>query len=234
MAGQRKVNGTLALVGGREWTDGCADLDRALLETSGGADVVVIPAAAAYEQPADVAQRAVDWFAELGASARPVMVLTRRDADNDANVKAVKGASFVYLSDGSPLHLRSVLKGSQLWDVIVGAYRAGAVLAASGTSAAVVCDPMVDPRGGAYTVGLGVVRGVAVFPFHGTAADHMRDRSVDLLPREVVLAGIDERTALVRNGDGTWRAIGEGGVALYRRDADTETVRNDTVASLTV
>lgn len=232
--GQRKANGTLALVGGGEWTDGCAALDTTLLERSAGADVVVLPSAAAYEQPGAVAERAVDWFATLGANATPVMVLTRRDADNDANVKAVKGASFVYLSDGSPLHLRSVLKGSQLWDVIVAAYRSGAVLAASGTSAAVVCDPMVDPRGGAYTVGLGVVRGVAVFPFHGSTAEHMRDRSVDLLPRETVLAGIDERTALVREGDGSWRVVGEGSVTLYRRDAERETVRDDAVPSLTV
>jgi len=33
------------------------------------------------------------------------------------------------------------------------------VLAASGAGATLVCDPMVDPRGGAYTVGLGLVSG---------------------------------------------------------------------------
>src|SRR6185437_10605149 len=120
----------------------------------------------------------VAWFEKLGATVRPVMVLNRRDADNDANVKAVKGASFIYLPDGSPLHLRSAFKGSQLWDVIVAAYRSGAVLAASGAGATVVCDPMVDPRGGAYTVGLGIVPGVAVFPDHAGAADHRRERSL--------------------------------------------------------
>jgi cyanophycinase len=212
----KKAAGTLALVGGGEWADGCGDLDAALLEASGGTAVVVIPTAAAFEQPA--------WFEKLGATVRPVMVLNRRDADNDANVKAVKGASFIYLSDGSPLHLRSAFKGSQLWDVIVAAYRSGGVLAASGAGATVVCDPMVDPRGGAYTVGLGLVSGLAVFPYHGTAADHLRDRSLDLLPKDAVLAGLDEHTALVRDPSGDWRALGPGRVTLYRADRASETV----------
>src|SRR4029077_16443082 len=101
-------------------------------------------------------------------------------------------------ADGSPLHLRSVLKGSALYGALVHAYERGAVVAASGAGATLLCDPMVDPRGGAYTVGLGLVQGLAVFPYHGTAADHLRERSIDLLPTGAVLVGIDEHTALVR------------------------------------
>jgi cyanophycinase len=231
---QKKATGTLALVGGGEWSDGCDSLDASLLGASNGSDVVVLPTAAAFEQPADTVERAISWFEKLGATVRPVMVLNRRDADNDANVKAVKGASFVYIADGSPLHLRSALKGSQLWDVITAAYRAGAVLAASGAGATVVCDPMVDPRGGAYTVGLGLVRGLAVFPYHGTAADHLRDRSLDLLPRDAVLAGLDEHTALIRDADGQWRAEGTGNVTLYRKNEPNEAVHDDAVPSLTL
>jgi cyanophycinase len=83
---------------------------------------------------------------------------------------------------------------------------------------------MVDPRGGAYTVGLGLVSGLAVFPYHGTAADHLRDRSLDLLPKDAVLAGLDEHTALVRDPSGDWRALGPGRVTLYRADRASETV----------
>jgi cyanophycinase len=231
---QKKATGTLALVGGGEWSDGCDGLDESLLEVSGGTEVVVVPTAAAFEGATAVAERAIAWFEKLGATVRPVMVVNRRDADNDANVKAVKGASFVYLSDGSPLHLRSAIKGSQLWDVIVNAYRSGGVLAASGAGATVVCDPMVDPRGGAYTVGLGLVRGLAVFPYHGTAADHLRDRSTELQPRDAVLAGIDEHTALVRGPNGVWRAQGPGNVTLYRKNEPNETLHDCAVASLTL
>jgi cyanophycinase len=211
----KKSRGTLALLGGGEWQDGCRPIDEYLLEASGASEIVVLPTASAFERPERAVDRAVTWFEGLGATVRPVMVLNRRDAQDDANVKALKGASFVYLSDGSPLHLRSVLKESSLLAVLVAGYLNGGVLAASGAGATVLGDPMVDPRGGAYTVGLGVVSNLAIFPYHGSAAEHLRQRSIELLAEHAILAGVDEHTALVRPADGPWRAIGAGAVTLY-------------------
>jgi cyanophycinase len=220
-----KQAGTLALVGGGEWTAPCRALDARLLERAGGSEVVVVPTAAAFEHPERVVERATAWFEELGGTAVGLMVLNRRDAEKDANVSAVSNARFIYITDGSPLHLRSVLKGSALWDGVVRAYEHGAVLAASGAGATVLCDPMVDPRGGAYTVGLGLVQGLAVFPYHGTAADHIRERSIDLLSANAVLVGVDEHTALVRDGTNAWEVVGAGRVTVYRKGAKPKTVK---------
>jgi cyanophycinase len=212
--------GTLALVGGGEWGDGCRVFDEELLATAGGEVVVVLPSAAAFEHPERVVERATTYFESLHAKVRPLDVFRRADAEDPGVVDLVRKARFVYLSDGSPLHLRSVLKGSTLWDAILGAYHAGGVLAASGAGATLVCDPMVDPRGGAYTVGLGVVTNLAIFPYHGTAADHLRERSIDLLPAHAKLVGIDDETALIREPAGAWRTAGRGTVTVYSgRDA---------------
>ncbi len=213
--------GTLALIGGGEWRDGTRDLDARLLEASGGTEVVVLPTAAAFEHPARVVEHATKHFGGLGASTRELPVLHRREAESPEICEAVRDARFVYFSDGSPMHLRSVLKGSHLFDALLAAYRSGAVVAASGAGATVLCDPMVDPRGGAYTVGLGIIAGVAVFPYHGTAADHLRERSIDLLPSNAVLAGIDEETALLREPGGNWSVAGAGAVTLYTSSSDT-------------
>lgn len=213
----RRNSGTLALVGGGEWRDGCRGFDAELLVSSGGTDVVVIPAAAAYEHPDRVVDRAAKYFADLGATVTPLMVLHRTEAEDPAIADVARAARCIYLADGSPMHLRSVLKDSKLVEAIVDAYRGGAVLVASGAGATVLCDPMVDPRGGAYTVGLGVIENLAVFPYHGTAADHLRARSIDLLPSNAVLAGIDEETALIRSPDGGWRVDGAGQVTVYGR-----------------
>ena len=130
-------------------------------------------------------------------------------------MEVVAAAKFVYLADGSPMHLRSVLKGSPLYEAMLDAFRGGAVIAASGAAATVLCDPMVDPRGGAYTVGLGFVGNLAVFPYHGTAADHLLARSVELKPAEAVLVGIDAETALVREPGPAWSVAGAGVVTVY-------------------
>jgi cyanophycinase len=224
-----KGAGTVALVGGDEWTEPCTTFDKRLLELAGTDEVLVLPAAAAFEHPERAVARATEYFDGLGARVTGLPVVNRRDAEADANVSTVRVAKFIYIADGSPLHLRSVLKGSAFYEAMVYAYGRGAVIAASGAGATVLGDPMVDPRGGAYTVGLGLVAGLAIFPYHGRAADHLRERSVDLLAREGVLVGVDEQTALVRTGSGPWEVMGAGGVTVYRKGAKPTTAKKGPV-----
>ena len=228
-----RTGGILALIGGGEWTDGCADFDRELIESVDASEVVVLPSAAAFEHPERVVERATSYFEGIGTRVRSLMVLRRADAEDPKVAEAVRKARVVYIADGSPLHLRSVLKGSALWDAILAEFHAGGVLAASGAGATLVCDPMVDPRGGAYTVGLGVVPNLAVFPYHGTAADHLRERSIDLLPKTAKLVGIDESTALVRDPAGSWRTAGAGSVTVYSGDEKKEYAAGSAVGELT-
>jgi cyanophycinase len=208
------MSGPLALVGGMEWRDGCT-FDRELLEASGGDEVLVLPTAAAYEHP----QRAVDtasaWFSTIGGRVRGLMVLARPDAEDPANVEAVRSARFLYLGGGSPLHLRSVLKDSALWSALVEAWSGGAVLAGSSAGAMVLCDPMVDPRGGAFTLGLGLVNGLTVIPHANTWSHEKARRTFELAPSDCAVVGIDEQTAVIRSPEGTWRAAGAGHVAVW-------------------
>ena len=206
--------GTLALVGGAEWRAGC-DFDKDLLEQSGGREVLVLPTAAAYEHPDRIVESAERWFAELGATVRPLRVLTRPDAVDEANTAPIRDASFIYLSKGSPMHLRSVLKDSPVWEALVAAWQGGAVLAGSGSGGMVLCDPMVDPRGGAITLGLGLIAPMAVIPHHDTWSEEKERRTLHIAPKGIPVVGIDERTALIRAPDGSWRAAGAGEVAVF-------------------
>ena len=232
MSPAARRGGTLVLLGGGEWRGGCRDLDADLLAAAGASEVVVIPAAAAYEHPERVGERAAAYFGGLGASVRTLPVLHRRDAEDPALAEVVRKARFIHLADGSPLHLRSVLKGSALFEAVLAAFHGGGVLVASGAGATLVGDPMVDPRGGAYTVGLAVVPNLAVFPYHGTAADHMRERSIDLLPPTAKLVGIDEDTALVRDRSGSWRVAGAGAVTVYEGRTQQRYAAGDAVPTL--
>ncbi len=206
--------GTLALVGGAEWRDGC-DFDRDLLELSGTDEVVVLPTAAAYEHPERTIEWASRWFGDLGARVRSVPVLTRADAVDATHVDPLAEARFVYLAGGSPMHLRSVLKDSPVWDALLAAWQGGAVLAGSSAGAMVLCDPMVDPRGGALTLGLGLVEQLAVIPHHDTWSEDKAKRTLRIAPKGLPVAGIDERTALLRGPDGAWSAAGTGQVVVY-------------------
>ncbi len=206
--------GTLVLVGGAEWTDGCR-FDEELWDAHGRPEVLVLPTAAAYEHPQRAVDNAAAWFAGFGAKVRGLMVLSRGDADDDHAARTVRQARFVYLSGGSPLHLRSVLKDSKVWDALVAGWRKGAVLAGSSAGAMVLCDPMVDPRGGALTLGLGLLNHLAVVPHTDQWSPEKAHRTVKLATGHLRIAAIDERTALIRESDGAWRAAGAGTVTIY-------------------
>jgi cyanophycinase len=206
--------GPLALVGGAEWREGCT-FDRALLAQSGSEEVLVLPTAAAYEHPERAVETAREWFAGLGAKTRGLMVLARPDAEDEANVAAIRDARFIYLSGGSPLHLRSVLKDSAAWDALCQAWQGGAVLAGSSAGAMALCDPMVDPRGGAFTLGLGLLAQVAIIPHHDTWSPEKAKRTIILAAKGVPVVAIDERTALIRDAGGAWSVDGVGSVVVF-------------------
>ena len=207
------MSGPLALVGGGEWSAGC-DFDAELLAASGGTEVVVLPTAAAFENPARYVDRASAWFGSLGATVRGVDVLQRAAAQDEANAAVVRDARFVYLVGDSPMHLRSVLKDTPVWEALVAAWDGGAVIAGSGNAGSALLDPMFDPRGGAFTVGLGLVRNLALLPdAEDDVAEHHR-RTLELADPGLVLATVQRCTALVRR-DGTWHTTGAGRVRVF-------------------
>lgn len=210
--------GVLALVGGREWDETAFDAD--LLAASGTGEVTVLPTAAAFERPAAAVANATRWFQSLGARVREVRVLNRRDAMEEEHAAAVRSSRFVYLGGGSPLHLRSVLKDSPVWDALVATWGDGAVVAGSSAGAMVLTDPMVDPRGGAFTVGLGLVSQVALVPHFDQWSHDKVHRTIQLAPAGVAVLGVPERTAAIRDPGGAWRAVGAGEVRVFLAGKD--------------
>ena len=210
--------GMLALVGGGEWQEGCT-FDAEFLEAAGTEEVLVLPTAAAYEHPERLVVQAGAWFEPLGGRVEGLMVLTRSDAENDGAAAIMRRARLIYLAGSSPMHVRSVLKHSSVWEALVAAWYDGAVVVGSSGAAMALTDPMVDARGGGLTIGLGLVQGVAVVPHFGDPDEdgqgEKMHRSVLLAPADVPVVGIPERTALVRDPSGSWRSAGDRPVAVY-------------------
>ena len=86
------------------------------------------------------------------------------------------------------------------------------MVAASGPAAMALCDPMTDPRGGAFTLGLGLARPMAVVPgAEGWSHDRLhRTLGLGLAFPVVTLA---TGAAVLRSAAG-WAAIGEAVVHL--------------------
>ncbi len=199
------MTGTIALLGGGPF-EANDELDRRLLAEVGATEVVVMPTADAFENPRDLVTAAEAWGERIGVAVRPLEVYTRGDA-LDLDVPAAIGdATAVYLVGDSPIHLRSVLTDTELWAAIAAVVGRGGLVAAVAGSAAALCNPMTDPRGGAFTIGLGLIDGLAVATETETWTEERLQRTRDLA--DVPVAEVPTGAALLRRG-GTWEIVGD-------------------------
>jgi cyanophycinase len=196
--------GTIALAGGGPFSAN-DELDRRLVASAGADRVVVLPTADAFEEPGKLVAAATEWGERLGVVVEAAMVLQRHDADDEGVADVVRAARAVWLVGDSSMHLRSVLKDTPVYAAIEAVLAAGGVVAAVGASAAALCDPMLDQRGGAFTLGLGLVRGVAVIPEAEEWSEERRSRTLSLA--DTALVELPTGSALLR-GEGGWELVG--------------------------
>ena len=205
MAGDR--SGTVALFGGSPFL-GNDDIDRLLLKGCNG-PVGVLPTADAFEEPQLLISSAEQWGERLGVEVVPVMALTRGQSSDPSFVALVDTLEMVWLVGDSPIHLRTSLKDTPLWASIHAVLDRGGLVAAVGASAAAMCDPMTDPRGGAFTFGLGLVEGFAVLTESETWATEQLQRAQHL-SAEVPLVELPTGSAIVLDRSrGEWQRFGD-------------------------
>jgi len=198
------MSGTIALQGGGPFASH-DDLDRRLLQAAGAERVVVLPTAGAFEHPERLVASAMNWGERLGVEVEALMVLRRGEAMEQGAANIVRAARAVYFVGDQPLHLKSVLKDTPLFDALRDVLRNGGVVAANAGSAAAMCDPMVDPRGGAFTLGLGLIAGLALVTEAEKMSPERLHRTRALANTAVAVLHTDD--ALVRTADG-WELVG--------------------------
>lgn len=215
----------IGLVGSGEFTPAMADIDRQILATMGPSpNVVILPTAAAGEDPQDWALRGVEHFWKLGARSVGLMVLERAHAEDPGNVKIIERADLLYISGGKTARLLEALEGSPLWGGFLQARANGAWLVGSSAGAMALGDWALVHREedghGTPTLwmpGLGMLQGFAVVPHYD------RWDEAERLAAEVAGAcrvfGIDEDTALLLQ-DGECRVAGAGTVRVVDRDEE--------------
>ena len=193
-------------------------MDLEILAAAGAARprVLIVPTAAAKQNPSKAAANGVAYFEGLGAEADALMVLDCEGADDDGLVSRIGWADVIYLTGGDPAHLLDVLRGSRLLDAVKESAAGGAVLAGSSAGAMVLGGWM---RYDGVRPALGLLDGLAVLPHHERSRPEVvaAELAEAAYPGGVVL-GVNAGAACLGDADG-WRVAGEGSVVLYSRGA---------------
>jgi cyanophycinase len=211
--------GPLALVGGDELKPGNEPHDEILVRAAGGGPAFVL-ATAARERPEVAVSNAVGWFGRLGLAVTELPARRRTDVTSASNAERARSGRFFYLVGGDPGRVPKILAGTPVWDAIATAWRGGAALAGSSAGAmalgnwTLVRARMPGDERRRYLPALGLVPRVAVIPHFDTFGQRWVASVLAAAERpDVVLPGIDERSAAVWHG-GSWHAHGDGGVTV--------------------
>jgi cyanophycinase len=207
------MSGLIALVGGNEFRSNCEPMDRALLaRLVSNPKVVIVPAAAARENPGLAVENGVRYFHRLGVRAEGVMIIDAETARQTVLLARLKNADLVYFTGGDPVYLLETMRDSPAWKAVKEARKEGRMLAGSSAGAMISGGQMWAPGHG-WRQGLGLIPQIAVIPHHASLASRWNAAQMRAsLIERVTLVGIDEATALVGP---PWQVIGAGEVAIY-------------------
>ncbi len=208
--------GLIALVGGYEFRTNCLEMDRAILGRLGTRpQILVLPTAAAFESPRQAAYNGTQHLKRLGARAEALYVLKREDANSDDFAASIDKVQGVYLAGGDPVHLLETLRGSKVWQAIVGLYEHGGLVAGSSAGAMVLGGQMWAPGEG-WRTGLGLAPKVTVVPHHATVAHRWNaPQMAQTVATGTTVVGVDEATALLLPDQ---LVLGEGAVTVYTHE----------------
>jgi cyanophycinase len=214
------MTGPVALVGGDELKPGNEPHDRLLAGAAGDGPAFVLATAAARQRPDLAVENARRWFRRLGLAVRKLPVLRRTDARSKEVAALAATGRFFYLVGGDPGLVVSVLRDSPVWEAIVAAWKEGAALAGSSAGAMALGEwTLIRDRWPNHTVrryveALNLVPRTTVLPHYNSFGHRWLPSAQAAAPaKDVILLGIDERTAAVWDGR-TWSAMGAGTVTV--------------------
>jgi len=182
-----------------------------LVTLASGADVVIVPTAAAFTGITEAAIELSTVFDDIDVKVEALMIAERASCAEPYFAQRIGQADLVVLGDGSALHAMSVWRGTPVGDAIRDTHQ----LIAVGSCASVLGEVMIDPRGGAPTTGLGYREGLAIGV---QASDDQLARTRALLGDEVTLAVLGPRGVV--HFDGTKWSKASDDVIVTR--AETE------------
>ncbi len=201
------MNRSLFVVGSREGLRAVFG-DHALAARGPDVDVVILPTAAAFTGAAEASVAVAQVCSEFDVRVESLMVTDRASAGEAYFSARIVEADLVVLCDGSALHARAVWRNTPVGDAIGSASN----LVAIGSVASVLGDVMIDPRGGAPTIGMGLCRGVALCV---PSSDDQLARTRSLVAKDTSLVVVGPRGVL-HYAKEAWRVIDGDDVVVTR------------------
>ncbi|HBL11728.1 MAG TPA: cyanophycinase [Cyanobacteria bacterium UBA11162] len=225
-------HGQLVIIGGAEDKEGDCTILREFVRRAGGVNARIAVMTVATSLPREVGDDYTRVFERLGVEdVRIVDTVTREDASSSSALEAIEKATGVFFTGGDQARITSILKDTELDELIHKRFAEGLVIGGTSAGAAVMPDVMIvegdsetNPRMEIVDMGPGMafLPGV-VIDQHFLQRGRLGRLISALAQQPAVLGfGIDENTAIVVNGH-QFEVIGEGVVTVIDESEITHT-----------
>lgn len=244
------MSGLLALHGGGEFQTGDEPFLRALLEQADEArhgnaadrtpshaplSVAIVPTASARGRPDLAAGHGIAAIERVASGSgravrvRSIAIVDDASASDPDLAAELIEADLIHFPGGDPDLIPTLFRGTAAEAGLRAAHERGAVIAGASAGAMALASLTWTPSG--LVRGLGFLPGVIVAP-HADAATWVGylERFAPLVPADVGVLGLGERTGIIGAPTGPWRVVGEGEVRwlpMGVRDPDLTVVRRD-------
>lgn len=218
------AKGNLIIIGGAEDKEGDKEiLSYVAQQVKGEKDLLVI-ATVATEYPKLAAEKYERIFSELGVkNIKALEVSTRKDCNDDDNIKMIQEASLIFFTGGDQLRITSILGGTPIYNEMNTMIKKGCYFVGTSAGASVMSDTMIvggedeeSPRKCTLKMapGLGFLQSV-IIDQHFAQRGRIGRLLAGIAQNPGVLGiGIDEDTAIVVDNEGLLQVIGSGAVYI--------------------
>lgn len=250
---RRVTQGPVMPIGGGEEREHHDDKEvlRRFVELAGGkaAKIVVIPTAS--EIPEEIAPEYIEVFNALGARSVAVLeVKAREDANGNASLELLEGASGIFITGGAQSRLVSLLAGTLTMECIRTRNADGVVVAGTSAGASILASHlMVGGTGLAgksgsaaarkgmveLAAGFGLLQDIIVDQHFSERGRMGRLLSIYAANPGLLSVGLDEDTAVVIDREGMLEVMGSGMVTIVNgRNASSDYYEREIGEVLTV
>jgi cyanophycinase len=222
------AKGHLVIIGGGKRPDYIMDK---VVQLAGGTKVKIVIIPVASSVPEETGEFVKAQFERVGAKSVEILIFSRETADEDSNLRKLKGAKGIFFSGGDQVKLTQSLSGTKLLDSIRKIYAKGGVVSGTSAGASAMSKVMVignelgneEPEtvysaikeGTAKTgEGFGFIDWAIVDQHFVVRKRENRLLSLVLENPNLVGVGIDEATAIIVKPDNSLEVLGESSVMI--------------------
>lgn len=218
-----ETRGQLVIIGGAEDKEGDCKILREFVRRAGGVKARIAIMTVATELPREVGDEYIRVFERLGVEdVRILDTVNREDASSAYLLAAIQKATGVFFTGGDQARITSILKGTEIDQLLHKQYKQGLVVGGTSAGASMMSSTMIvageaetHPRIEIVATdgGMSFLPGVVIDQHFAQRGRLGRLLSAVAKQPHLLGIGIDENTALVVKGK-EMTVVGEGAVTV--------------------